>query len=109
MNRVFIVLSFLEALLTFHLQGFKRVGPIIYPDAVGISAAAYAFFDMFAVPAPAFEHFVNIPYMCKEVGVVDLTQAHPVYVIGIFPVNPECWMLVQLCRRTGSDNSLKFG
>jgi hypothetical protein len=43
--------------------------------------------------------------MCNEVGVVDLTQAHPVYVIGIFPVNPECWMLVQLCRCTGPDIS----
>ena len=56
-----------EALLALHPEGFERINSIINPYAVGISAAAYALFTVFTVPASAFEHSIDISDVCEEI------------------------------------------
>jgi hypothetical protein len=95
-------LSF-EALLALHPEGFERVSPIINPYTICISAATNTLFTVFTVPAPAFKHSVDILDKCEEIGVINLFEAHSVYVVGIFPINFKSRMLIQLSRGTGPD------
>lgn len=100
-NSVTLSSVLFEALLALHPQGFEWVNPIVYAYTVSISAAAYTFPYILTVPAPAFQYSVDIPDVCEKFGVVNLLKAHSVYIIGVSPVNPECRMFIQFCRRTG--------
>jgi hypothetical protein len=95
-------LSF-KALLALHPEGVERINPIVYPYTVCISAAANALFPVFTIPSSAFEYSVDISDICEEIGGVNLFEAHSVYIIGIFPINFESRVLIQLCRGTWTD------
>jgi hypothetical protein len=76
-----------ETLLALHSEGFERVDTVIYSHTVSIPPATYALFGMFTVFTSSFEHFIDVSDICENIGIINLSKAHFIYIIGIFPIN----------------------